>query len=170
MCTIIGTLRNWARWSNSPNQSQTQPSYPNRWTTLYNKNIKQYFYGYRTTVINHFEKMTILICRTQNLVGGVLGLGLDAAAAPPAAWGDTRTRETEPGPHGITDPALPQRAAATGETAWVQTSFLLSMAVEYSDSHPTMYAVHGRAEPVLCGQNSTEPNLFHHGETTYRVG
>ena len=25
------------------------------------------------------------------------------------------------------------------------------------------------AKPVLHGPNSTEPNLFHHGETTYRV-
>ena len=47
------------------------------------------------------------------LVGGVMGLGLDAGAAPPPAWGDTRTRETEPGPHGITDPAV---RAETGET------------------------------------------------------
>ena len=30
--------------------------------------------------------------------------------------------------------------------------------------------VPGRAKPVLHGPNSTEPNLFHHGETTYRVG
>ena len=30
--------------------------------------------------------------------------------------------------------------------------------------------VHGRAKPVLHGPNSTEPNLRHHGETTYRVG
>ena len=28
----------------------------------------------------------------------------------------------------------------------------------------------GRANPVLHGPISTEPNLFHHGETTYRVG
>ena len=26
------------------------------------------------------------------------------------------------------------------------------------------------AKPVLHGPNSTESNLFHHGETTYRVG
>ena len=32
------------------------------------------------------------------------------------------------------------------------------------------YPVHGRAKPVLHRPNSTEPNLFHHGETTYRVG
>ena len=31
------------------------------------------------------------------------------------------------------------------------------------------YVVHGRAKPVLYGPNSTEPNLFHHGETAYRV-
>ena len=30
--------------------------------------------------------------------------------------------------------------------------------------------VYGRATPVLCGPNSTESNLFHHKETTYRVG
>ena len=28
----------------------------------------------------------------------------------------------------------------------------------------------GSAKPVLHGTNSTEPNLFHHGETTFRVG
>ena len=32
-----------------------------------------------------------------------------------------------------------------------------------------MYVVHGRAKPVLSGPNSTDPNLFHHGEHTYRV-
>ena len=31
-----------------------------------------------------------------------------------------------------------------------------------------MYVDHGRAKPVLRGQNSTEPNLFHHRETTFR--
>ena len=35
---------------------------------------------------------------------------------------------------------------------------------------PTLYLVKGRAKPVLCGLNSTEPNLIHDGETTYRVG
>ena len=40
----------------------------------------------------------------------------------------------------------------------------------FSDSHPTLYVVHERAKPVLHGQNSTKPNLFHHEETTYRVG
>ena len=39
------------------------------------------------------------------LVGGVMGLGLDAAAPPPA-WGDKRTRDTEPGPQGITPPRV----------------------------------------------------------------
>ena len=31
-------------------------------------------------------------------------------------------------------------------------------------------SVQGRAKPVLHGRNSTESNLFHDGETTYRVG
>ena len=44
------------------------------------------------------------------------------------------------------------------------------MRVAYSDSPPTLHVVPGRAKPVLHGPNSTEPNLFHHGETTYRVG
>ena len=30
--------------------------------------------------------------------------------------------------------------------------------------------VHGTAKTVLCGPNITEPILFHHGQTTYRVG
>ena len=51
-----------------------------------------------------------------------------------------------------------------------QRSILRSMPVAYSDSHPTMYVVHGRAKPVLHGPNSTESYLFRHGETTYRVG
>ena len=33
-----------------------------------------------------------------------------------------------------------------------------------------LYVVQGRAKPVLHGPNSTEPNLFHHGETTHMVG
>ena len=51
-----------------------------------------------------------------------------------------------------------------------QRSILRSMPAAPSDSPPTMYVVHGRANPVLHGPNSTEPNLFHHEETTYRVG
>ena len=51
-----------------------------------------------------------------------------------------------------------------------QTSFFLSMTVAFSDRHPNLYVVHGRTKPVLCGPNSTEPNLLHHGETIYRVG
>ena len=51
-----------------------------------------------------------------------------------------------------------------------QISLLLSMRVGFSDSGPTLYLVQGRAKPVLHGQNSTESNLFHHGEATYRVG
>ena len=34
----------------------------------------------------------------------------------------------------------------------------------------TLYLVQGRDKPVFHGPNSTEPNMFHHGETTYRVG
>ena len=44
------------------------------------------------------------------------------------------------------------------------------MTVTYSDCHPTLYVVHGRAKTVLRGPNSTEPNLLHHGETTFMVG
>ena len=44
------------------------------------------------------------------------------------------------------------------------------MPAAFSDNHPTLYVVHGKAKPVLRGPNITEPNLFHHGETTYRVG
>ena len=42
-----------------------------------------------------------------------------------------------------------------------------STTVAYSDSLSTLYAVHGRAKPVHREPNSTEPNLFHHGETAY---
>ena len=52
----------------------------------------------------------------------------------------------------------------------LQTSFFQSMAVAYTDSLPTLYVVRGRGKPVLRGPSSTEPNLFHHGETTCRVG
>ena len=44
------------------------------------------------------------------------------------------------------------------------------MPAAFSDSHPTLDVVHGRAKPVLRGLNGTEPNLFHHEGTTYRVG
>ena len=44
------------------------------------------------------------------------------------------------------------------------------MTIAYSDSLPTLYVVHGRAKAVIRGPNSTEPNLFYHGETTYKVG
>ena len=36
-------------------------------------------------------------------------------------------------------------------------------------SHPALCVVQGRAKPDPCGPNSTEPNMFHHGETTYGV-
>ena len=32
----------------------------------------------------------------------------------------------------------------------------------------TLYLVQGRAKTVIHGPNSTEPDLFHHGEITYR--
>ena len=51
-----------------------------------------------------------------------------------------------------------------------QRSNMTKVTVAYSDSVPTLYVVHGRAKPVLHGPDSTETNLFHHGETTYRVG
>ena len=52
-----------------------------------------------------------------------------------------------------------------------QRSILRTMPAAPSDSPPTLYVVHGRDKPVLCGPpNSIESNLFHHGETTYRVG
>ena len=40
-----------------------------------------------------------------------------------------------------------------------QRSILRTTTVEYSDSPPTLFVVHGRAKPVLRGPNSTEPNL-----------
>ena len=49
-----------------------------------------------------------------------------------------------------------------------QRSNMTEVRVAYSDTPPTLYEVHGRAKPVLCGPNSTESNLFHHGDTTYR--
>ena len=45
--------------------------------------------------------------------------------------------------------------------------------IGFSDSGPILdlaHGSHGRAKPVINGPNSTESNLFHHGETTYRVG
>ena len=44
------------------------------------------------------------------------------------------------------------------------------MGVGFSDSHLTLYVVHGKANSVLRGLNCTEPNLFHQGETAYRGG
>ena len=37
-------------------------------------------------------------------------------------------------------------------------------------SNPALYLIQERALPVLHGPNSTESNLFHHGETRYRFG
>ena len=51
-----------------------------------------------------------------------------------------------------------------------QTSFLKSMPAAFSDSHPTLNVILGRAKPVLHGPNSTHSKLFHHGETTFRAG
>ena len=64
------------------------------------------------------------------------------------------------------------RSAEDGDNVFRQTSSFKSMTVAYSDAdgHPTLYVVLGRAKPVLRGPNSTEPNLFLGGETTYRVG
>ena len=46
---------------------------------------------------------------------------------------------------------------------------LLTMVrVRYSDSHPTLYLVHGRSKPVCRGLKSTHRNLFHQWVTTYR--
>ena len=39
--------------------------------------------------------------------------------------------------------------------------FLKRMIAAFSDSYPTLY--------VFMEEPSTEPNLLHHGETTYRV-
>ena len=44
------------------------------------------------------------------------------------------------------------------------------MRVAYSDHSSNPVCGFGSAKPVLLGTNSTEPNLFHHEETTYRVG
>ena len=45
------------------------------------------------------------------------------------------------------------------------------MRVAYSDHSSNHVCGFGRsAKPVLHGTISTEPNLFHHGETTYRDG
>ena len=41
--------------------------------------------------------------------------------------------------------------------------------VESHDSCPTLNVVRGRAKPVFHGLNSTEPNLFHLEETTYKA-
>ena len=56
------------------------------------------------------------------------------------------------------------------QSRWKLDGEMRSMTVGLSDSHPTLCMVRGRAKPVLRGQNSTEPNLIHHRETTYRVG
>ena len=66
----------------------------------------------------------------------------------------------------LTDEKLVDAAAKASR----QTSFFQSMSVVLLDSHPTLYVVRGRSKPVIHGKNSTEPKLFHHGETTYTVG
>ena len=51
-----------------------------------------------------------------------------------------------------------------------QASSLQSMRVAFSDHSTNPVCGFRRARPVLHGTNSTESNLIHHGETTYRVG
>ena len=51
-----------------------------------------------------------------------------------------------------------------------QTSSFQSTRVAYSDHSSNPVCGFGSAKPVLLRPNSTESNLFHHGETTYRVG
>ena len=46
----------------------------------------------------------------------------------------------------------------------------LSMPAAFLDSDLTLYVVHGRGKQDLRGPNSTQPNLFHHGQTTYCTG
>ena len=41
--------------------------------------------------------------------------------------------------------------------------------VETHDSRPTLNVVLGTAKPVFQGLDSTEPNLFHLEETTYKA-
>ena len=54
----------------------------------------------------------------------------------------------------------------TNALSVVQRSILRNMPAAPSDSPPTLYVAHGRAKPVFHGPNSTEPSLFHRGETT----
>ena len=61
------------------------------------------------------------------------------------------------------------RAEASGERDRAATSpdilFLKYDSSIYSDSHPTLHVVHGRAKPVLHG-----PNMTVSKETAYGVG
>ena len=50
-----------------------------------------------------------------------------------------------------------------------QASSLWSMRVAYPDHSTNPACGFGSANPVPCGPNSTEANLFHDGESTYRV-
>ena len=50
-----------------------------------------------------------------------------------------------------------------------QISNLESTRVSFSHIHPALYLVDVRAKPVLCGQSSTECNLFDHGTSLTEV-
>ena len=74
------------------------------------------------------------------------------------------------------DDAIGIKSMGIGETFTLgrhpqgQASSLQSMRVAYSDRSTNPVRGFGSAKPVLHGTNSTEPNLFQHGEATYRVG
>ena len=51
-----------------------------------------------------------------------------------------------------------------------QTSSFQCTRVAYSDHSSNPVCGFESPKPVLLSPNSTESNLFHHGETTYRVG
>ena len=55
-------------------------------------------------------------------------------------------------------------------TSHGQTSSFQSTRVAYSDHSSNPVCGFGSSNPVLLRPNSTESNLFYHGETTYRVG
>ena len=104
--------------------------------------------------LQRFNLLVALLAETHQMRAPLLGRG--HLRLPPA--------------HGVLQAADLVLAVLKNGATLEQRSLLQSTRVGFSAIGPTQYLVQGRAKPVLHGPNSTEPNLFHHGETTYRVG
>ena len=71
------------------------------------------------------------------------------------------------GPWALGMPVIP---APGGHAAAAQPPQADILFLKQDSSIFRQSSISGRSKPVPRGPNSTKPNLFHHGETTYRIG